>query len=226
MKLPGIVMAAALALAMGLAASAGRGAPSAEEEHPTIAREEEAARIKILNSPEWHEILRGIEDWLSVQKTYDKSEVAQFKHRFNQRVMRMSSHELIDFMSDLQEKLKVLLSPEARSARVWMGQYLALHAAIPPDQFKKMRPDILHMTSEQMEERLQTFEAKEAQTKQTQAAFDKGREQQVQAIEAWEKQQHDDEQKALDRAYEGLNNGAYGGFGGYSNPGPYRGFRW
>jgi hypothetical protein len=184
--------------------------PEAPETHPTLVREaaraEAAARDKILNSLEWHEVERAWQQWLSVQKIYDQGDIARLKREFHSRIAQMDSRQLADFLEDMREKIQVLLSPEAQKARVWLGQYLAVHAVIPKDQFKKMVPDVAHMTSEQIEESLQTWEARQASVRQTQAAFDEGRKQQVANILATEQRNAEAQERALDRAVQSTNN--------------------
>jgi hypothetical protein len=183
---------------------------AAEEEHPTIARErarvEAEAREKILNSQEWREVERAWQQWLSVQEIYDKDDVARLKREFHNRIAQMDSRQLADFLEDMREKIQVLLSPEAQKARVWLGQYLAVHAVIPKDQFKKMVPDVAHMTSEQITESLQAWESRRASVRQTQAAFDEGRKQQVANIQAAEQRNAEAQERALDRAVQSTNN--------------------
>ncbi len=205
-------------------------APSAnvpEEEHPTIARErarlEAEAREKILNSQEWREVERAWQQWLSVQQIYDKNDVARLKNEFHRRIAAMDSRQLADFLEDMRDKIQVLLSPEAQKARVWLGQYLAVHAVIPKEQFKKMVPDVAHMTSEQIEESLQVWEARQASVRQTQAAFDEGRKQQVANILATEQRNAEAQERALDRASQDMNRFAPAATGPgipYSPPAP------
>jgi len=179
------------------------------EDHPTLVREaaaaEAAAREKIFNSEEWREVERAWQQWLSVQKIYDANDVARMKRDYHARIAAMNSRELASFLEDMRDKIQVLLSPEARKARVWLGQYLALHAAIPKDQFKKMVPDVANMSSEQIIESLQDWEQRQASVRQTQAAFDEGRRQQVANIQAQERQTQEAEERALDRASQDMN---------------------
>jgi len=166
-------------------------------------------------------------EWLSVQKVYTPSQLRKVKAELNAKVARMSPQELVDFMNDMEAKLKIMMSPEAEQARLWVEQKLARQVNLTPQQLKQMRPDVLNMTSAQLEERLLEWQQQRKQTMATQLAFDKGRQTEVKNIEAMEKDEEHERDEALNRAYYDQSNASpYGsiysrGRGGDPSPGYY-----
>jgi hypothetical protein len=188
-------------------------------------RPDEAERRKVIDSPAWRAMQHDLMEWLSVQRVYTPSQLRKVKSELNAKVAKMSPQELVDFMGDMEAKLKILMSPEAEKARLWMERRMAV-AVLTPEQLKRMRPDVLNMTSAQLEERLAEWEQQRKQTIATQQAFDKGRETEVKNIVAMEKDEEHERDEALNRAYEDMSNGSpygsvYGGRGRDPAPGYY-----
>jgi len=224
-------------------AKEGRGvsAPAASASRP-----DEAERRKVIESRAWRAMQHDLMEWLSVQKVYTPSQLRKVKAELNAKVGRMSPQELVDFMNDMEAKLKIMMSPEAEQARLWVEQKLARQVNLTPQQLKQMRPDVLNMTSAQLEERLLEWQQQRKQTMATQLAFDKGRQTEVKNIEAMEKDEEHERDEALNRAYYDQSNaspygsiysrgrgadpapGYYGMYGTdyYAGGGYYGGFRW
>jgi hypothetical protein len=104
------------------------------------------------------------------------------------------------------------MSKEAEEARLWVAQRLRVQAHVSPAEMKKLRPDVLNMTSAQLEQRLMQWQQQRASVQSTQQAFDKGRSTQVQNIETMEREQEREREQALDRAYYDLGNGSPYGY--------------
>jgi len=169
----------------------------------------------------------ALNEWLSVQQIYTPSQLRKVKAELNARIARMSPQELLDFLSDMDAKLKILTGKEAEQARLWVEQRLATQANLTPEQLKQMRPDVLNMTSAQLQQRLLAWQEQRQHTISVQKAFERGREQGVKNIEAMEKDKEHERDEALNRAYE-MNYGSpygayYGGSGALNNPTLYRG---
>ena len=104
---------------------------------PLVARPAESAdRQRILSSPPWKQALHDLDEWYSVQKVYTADELGNVKRQFDQKVARMSADELAGFLQDLQQKLVILNGEEARDARKWFGETLAVAA---PEYAKKIQ---------------------------------------------------------------------------------------
>ena len=140
-------------------------------------------------------------EWLSVQKVYTPSQLRKVKAELNAKVARMSPQELVEFMQDMEVKLKILMSPEAEEARLWVERTIAVRANITPEQLKRMRPDVLNMTSAQLEQRLTEWQDQRKRTIAAQQAFDKGKATEIKNIEAMEKDEEHEGDEALNRAY-------------------------
>src|SRR4051794_27423779 len=78
----------------------------------TVATDDDA-KNELFNSEEWRQTRRAFDNWLSVQRIYDARQVADVKRRLQKKIARASSRELRNMLEDMQEKLEILLSPEA-----------------------------------------------------------------------------------------------------------------
>jgi hypothetical protein len=171
------------ALLMALAFMACHGARALAQAQATPPAElaaVDAERQKIVSSERWHQALRKWNEWLSVQKTYTPEQVSVLRADLNDSVATMSPKELETFLTDMEERLEVLMSPEAGEARQWIAQILAV-ARNPESQFGGPLPDVAHMSASQIRDELRRFQQQRAARQQSQAAFDRSRQRQVQA---------------------------------------------
>lgn len=158
------------------------------------------AKQAILDSKEWRTVRHALQEWVSVQKVYSPQELKAMKAQIDSEIAKMTAPELQDFLDDMRDKVNVLLSKEGDDARAWLAQYLAVKV-VSKQEWDKMRPDVLNMTSEQLKERLQQLAAQNKQTQQQAEIAAQGRNIQSQAIRQeiqYQRQAHED---ALDRAY-------------------------
>jgi hypothetical protein len=145
---------------------------------------QEAARREIIESDRWRRANRSLNDWLSVQQVYTPEEVDAIKAELRQRVARMSPSELKDFLDDMEDRLKVLLSPEAGDARLWLKQFISV-ARNPEQQLGRSRPDVLNMTASQIRQEIQWLQQHRESRQRSQAAFNRTRSSQAQrAVDA------------------------------------------
>lgn len=128
-------------------------------------------KAKILNSPEWRRAVFELGHWLDSQNIYTATQVAAIKSRFNAKVAKMSSYEVQYLLDDLSEKLRVMDTPEARDARVWVGQYLSVLSENKRAEVLKNLPDVTSMSAAELAEEIQRIESQKAQLSRTQAAF-------------------------------------------------------
>jgi hypothetical protein len=133
-----------------------------------------AAREEIFNSERWRRANRAFNEWLSVQRVYRPEQVAAIRAELNQRALAMSPGELEELLKSMEERLQVLLSPEAEDARQWLGQFLAV-ARNPEQQLGRNLPDVLNMTASEIRQELRWLEQHRAARQQSQAAFNQAR---------------------------------------------------
>jgi hypothetical protein len=181
-----------------LAAEPGDAASSGAAEHN-----------EILNSESWRQTLLALDEWLSVQKIYEPKQAAQMRDQIVKRASQMSAEELSDFMAELQAKLKILLGAEARDARQWLNETLATASDKYAKKVRAELPDVAKMTPEQIQEELDKFERRRAQTRESRSAFERAEQARIKAVEADLKQQRQESEKALDRAAADARQGYY-----------------
>lgn len=133
----------------------------------------------ILASPEWQEAEGAYARWLRQQKLYSEEQIAAFHKEWRASVEQMSAEELAGMFQDMQAKLKVLLSPEARDANAYIGEYMAVAAQKKVDALRQRAPNLVEASPEELQQSLEAFQARRGSRRQAQAQFDRSREQQV-----------------------------------------------
>ncbi len=105
----------------------GAKAPSTTPARPTAPAKsapppaaDSAARDQILNSAQWQETIQDFEAWLAGQTLYDAQQAKQIKARLEVGISRMNASQLQWFETDMQAKLKVLSSDQAREAEAYL----------------------------------------------------------------------------------------------------------
>jgi hypothetical protein len=151
---------------------------------PTDAAGDLARKAEIMNSNRWRRAIFELGEWLSAQQIYSPQEVRSIKADFNRRVAAMSSYELEYLLDDLDAKFKILDTPEAKDARQWVGQYLAVMSDQKRAEVLKDVPDVVKMSSGQLQQEIEKLEQKKAGLQRQQAAFDQGRQQLVDRAQA------------------------------------------
>jgi pyruvate/2-oxoglutarate dehydrogenase complex dihydrolipoamide acyltransferase (E2) component len=143
-----------------------------------------ARKAEIMNSPRWRRAIFELGEWLSSQQLYTPQEVHNIKADFNRRVAGMSSYELEYLLEDLDSKFKILETPEAKDARQWVGQYLSVMSDSKRAEVLKDVPDVVTMSSAQLQQEIDKIEQKKTSLQQRQAAFDSSRQQLVERAQA------------------------------------------
>jgi hypothetical protein len=141
-----------------------------------------AARQTILESARWRQSQRMFDEWLSVQQIYTPTEVAALREEYRKQIAGMSPRELERFLKDMEDRLKVLLSPQAKEARRWLSQVLTV-ARDPAAHLGREIPDVRSMTANQIRQELQWVEQRRESSRQSQAAFDRGRSMKVETAQ-------------------------------------------
>jgi pyruvate/2-oxoglutarate dehydrogenase complex dihydrolipoamide acyltransferase (E2) component len=161
------------------AAAATTPAAAADDDDGDLAR-----KVEIMNSPRWRRAIFELGEWLSSQKIYSPQEVHNIKADFNKRVTAMSSYELEYLLEDLDNKFKILETPEAKDARQWVGQYLSVMSDTKRAEVLKDVPNVVKMSSAQLQQEIDKIEQMKAGLQQRQAAFDSSRQQLVDRAQA------------------------------------------
>lgn len=157
-------------------------APSAAPE--ATPQDDIAKKAEILRSPRWRRAVFELGDWLDTQEIYPPKQVQKIKSDFNQRVAKMSSYELEYLLEDLEQKFKVMDSPEAKDARAWVGQYLSAMSDRKRDEVLKDIPNVVSMSAGELSQEIQKIETKRQSLQRQQAAFEQGRQQLVEQAQA------------------------------------------
>ncbi|MFM7243054.1 MAG: hypothetical protein ACKO40_02615 [Planctomycetaceae bacterium] len=179
---------AAACLAIPSATAQGQQA-AATPAQPAAAKPDEddgdlARKAEIMNSARWRRAIFELGEWLSTQQIYSPQEVHNIKVDFNRRVAAMSSYELDYLLDDLDAKFKVMDTPEARDAKQWLGQYLSVMSDQKRSAVLKDVPNVVQMSSAQLQQEINKIEQMRASLAQRQAAADQTRQQMVDMAQA------------------------------------------
>lgn len=194
--------------------------PPAQEQRPAAADAagDLARKAEIMNSNRWRRAIFELGEWLSAQQIYSPQEVRAIKADFNRRVAGMSSYELEYLLDDLDAKFKILDTPEAKDARQWVGQYLAVMSDQKRAEVLKDVPDVVKMSSGQLQQEIEKLEQKRAALQQQQQAFDQGRQQLVERAAAARQQTAAASTAAAAQLQSGVSFSPYRGQGGGKPP--------
>jgi hypothetical protein len=158
--------------------------PALQSAQPTKGEDSSASKgfpskAEIINSPEFRRAIFEFNEWLSSQPIYTPQQVAQIKDQFNHRVAEMNAEELTYLLNDLEAKMQLINTPEARDARAWMAQYLSVMSDRKRAEVLKDVPNVATMTAAQLSSELSKIQEKRAVMDDEQSAFQKGQAAQV-----------------------------------------------
>jgi hypothetical protein len=143
-----------------------------------------ARKAEIMGSPRWRRAIFELGEWLSSQSIYTPHQVRNIKADFNRRVERMSASDLEYLLDELDAKFKILETPEAQDARAWVGQYLSVLSDGERARVLKDVPDVVTMSSAQLQQEIVKIEQKRTALQRQQSAFDEGRRQMVEQAQS------------------------------------------
>lgn len=190
-------------------------------EPPAAAPAQSQAAINYaLSRGDFHATLREFDEWASVQKIYDAQQIKTFRAKLIDKASQLSGAAYDDFLADLNGRLKVLMSAEAREARKWLGENLAVASDAYAKQLKSQYPDVAKMTADQIQERLAGYDDQRSETKKLAAAEKSQRKFEVDQILTDKRRQED-----ANLAVELSSMNSSSGSGGYYPGGAYRGTR-
>lgn len=212
-----VLTALVLAVAAGTLAAQAPGGDAAAK--PSAAAADDLARkVEIMSGERWRRAIFELGEWLSAQQIYSPQEVNRIKADFNRRVAGMSSFELEYLLEDLDAKFKIMETPEAKDAKAWIGQYLAAMSDRKRAEVLRDMPDVVTMTSGQLQQEINRIEQKRTSLQQRQQAFDQSRDLLVQQAAANRQQTAAAAAAAMAQtrsaAFSPYNAGGGGGGGG------------
>lgn len=155
---------------------------------------EQQAIDKILQSDRWAQASQQFDQWLAIQGFYDEQESKALKSELRNRVASMSAVQLEEFLNDMEARLAVLLSPEAKEARQWVAPLT--NQAIDRLRAKYGVQDPIRASAGDLEAALQQFAADRQAQAAGAAAFNQNR--QIAASAAMSANQA--QQKSLNQA--------------------------
>ena len=139
-----------------------------------------ARKAAIMQSPRWQRAVSELGRWLATQTIYPPDEVLRIKAGFNDRVARATADEIAAMLDNLDAKLRIVESPEAREARDWVGHYLSAMSDQRRARALATVPDITAMSAAELQAEINRATQKRADIQQRQAAFESGRQELVQ----------------------------------------------
>jgi NADH dehydrogenase/NADH:ubiquinone oxidoreductase subunit G len=164
---------------------------------------------ELLRSDRWKEIQKQFDQWMAVQVVYTPQQVEQLKAKLAAEVQSMTAAEFEQFLDQWSAKLKLLLGKDADEARQWLGQYLSVMANGYRREFlqKLGVNNVVNMTAAQLEDELNKLRAQRMGLQQQRAAFDIGRQHNVQVAQQF----HEDQKSILQQSGVG-QAGEFGTF--------------
>jgi hypothetical protein len=170
---------------------------------------DKARREVILKSESWRTTMAELDQWYSAQPIYDPKQVDEIKKQTSRRVEAMSADELEEFRQDVESKLAILQSPDGRDILGWVA---ANQAAASPAYRKKMDiqyPDVARLNAAQLREQLELLAQKRSSAQSQTAALERARQSRISALQAEQRQQNEERERALDRSAASLGKGGY-----------------
>lgn len=125
-------------------------------------------KADIMHGSQWQRAVAELGGWLATQRVYTPAEVRWIKVRFNEQVAAMSSYELEYLLDSVDQKMRLLDTPEARDAKAWLGEYLSAMSDARRAQELRTVPNLLDMNAAQLWEEIQRIDRKRASLQQRQ----------------------------------------------------------
>ena len=125
-------------------------------------------KADIMHGPQWQRAVAELGGWLATQRVYTPAEVRRIKVRFNEQVAAMSSYELEYLLDSVDQKMRLLDTPEARDAKAWLGEYLSAMSDARRAQELRTVPNLLDMNAAELWEEILRIDRKRASLQQWQ----------------------------------------------------------
>ena len=174
-----------------------KGAPAAQPTSPTAGASSTAqatsggssadadAKAKIMASAPWKQVMNEYQKWLSTQAIYTPADIKRINANLAAQIQAMPAADMQDFLDQWQAKLQVLNGKDFQQAQAWLGEYMsALTDGYRNRVLKKLGlTDVANLTADQLEDSIIEIRADQLASQQSQAAFNRSRQQQVQMVQ-------------------------------------------
>lgn len=174
-----------------------------------VARTAKDEREEVLDSESWHKTLSGLDEWFSIQTIYDPQEAKQVKKQFIARLQKLPADKRDAIEQDLDAKLEMVLGPEGRDILGWVEANFAAAAPAYRKKLDLQYPDIMKLTAAQLREQLDQLERRRSAARNQSAALEQARQARIAALQADQRQQFDERERALDRGAASYGSSAY-----------------
>jgi hypothetical protein len=179
-----------------------------------------AGRSSLVSEP-WQQTLRGFDEWSQVQQVYMPQQIAEMRRKILEKASSLSAAESERFRGEINAKLHVLMSAEARDARKWLADTLAVASDSYAEKVRAKLPDITKESARQLQADLDAFEARESNVKQYQQGLQETRKLAVRELEEDARGQAE----ANAQAHVGTNFNPAPGGTAIGGPGAYQRYR-
>jgi len=156
---------------------------------PTAAQQPRSARPadEHVNSPSlsepWQQTLRDFDEWAQIQRLYTEQQVAEMREKILEKVADLPPEDSDRFRDEVNAKLHVMLSAEARDARKWLTDTLAVASDSYAKKVRAKMPDVVKESSSDLAADLDRFGSRQTNVKQYQQGMQKTREMQIKSLE-------------------------------------------
>lgn len=148
--------------------SADQSFANAKEAEPANDQCDLVRKADIMHGPQWQRAVSEFGGWLATQTVYTPAEVRRIKVRFNEQVAAMSSYELEYLLDSVEQKMRLLDTPQARDAKAWLGEYLSAMSDARRAQELRNVPNLLDMDAARLWQEIQRIDRKRAGLQQRQ----------------------------------------------------------
>jgi hypothetical protein len=169
----------------------------------------------------WRQTLQVFDEWGQFQQIYTPTQIAEIRRKMLDKAANLSPADSEQFRGEIDAKLHVLMSAEARDARKWLTDTLAVASDSYAKKIRSQLPDVVNESAPQLQADLDAFEAREASVKQYQQGFQQTRQMQVKALEEDARRQAE----ANAAAHVGSNYNPAPGGAAIGGPGAYQRYR-
>jgi hypothetical protein len=205
-----------LIMAIAALAAAPQSPAVGQQPTPPVRQPAPATAQSIVDSPEWQATRQAYLDWLSVQQVYSDEEVQKLVNELSQRVAAMNEQQRAAFLKDMQARLAVLNSDQARQARAWLGENMSRMTPAGQQKLRRQIPDVANMSAPQLEQALATHQmqmqsrqrnsaaAAQLRAQQNQLAMQMNQQRQQAFLDARQRQQSAVSSQATNRVQQGF----------------------
>jgi len=162
----------------------------------------------VADSQEWQDARRAFQEWLTVQQIYTEQEIQKIVNDLQLRVARMTEQERAAFLVDMQARLAVLNSDQARQARAWMGETMSRLTPAGQQKFRQQLPDVAKMSASELQQSLAAKQLQMQARQRDQAAAARLRTQQNQIVMQMNQQRQTAFQDARQRQQSAVSSQA------------------